>query len=66
MTRLVSVEAASRSSRAFTSPFTFTTAAASVVETMTWPFNTGTRKAMAKLGFDEVQIVYRQSLSEDL
>lgn len=38
----------------------------SVVETMTWPFNTGTRKAMAKLGFEEIQIVYRQSLSEDL
>lgn len=44
----------------------FRTLGCSVVETMTWPFNTGTRKAMAKLGFDEVQIVYRQSLSEDL
>ncbi len=38
----------------------------SVVETMTWPFNTGTREAMGKLGFEEVQIVYRQSLTEDL
>lgn len=44
----------------------FRTLGCSVVETMTWPFNTGTRKAMTKLGFDEVQIVYRQTLTEDL
>lgn len=37
----------------------------SVVETSTWPFNTDTRKAMAKLGFSEVQITYRQELGTD-
>ena len=38
MTRLVSVEAASRSSRAFTSPFTFTTTATSVLATRSSAF----------------------------
>lgn len=45
----------------------FSDAGCSVVETSTWPFNTDTRKAMAKLGFHEVQIVYRRELgTEDL
>lgn len=37
----------------------------SVVETMTWPFNTGTRAAMERLGFREVQITYRRCLDDD-
>jgi RimJ/RimL family protein N-acetyltransferase len=44
----------------------FRTLGCSVVETSTWPFNTGTRAAMGKLGFSEIQITYRQALTEDL
>lgn len=31
-----------------------------VLETRTWPFNTGTRKTMESMGFEEVEIVYRK------
>ncbi len=34
----------------------------SVIETSTWPFNTGARAAMEQLGFEEIQIVYRKQL----
>lgn len=37
----------------------------SLVETMTWPFNTGTRAAMGRLGFQEVQVTYRMHLDEE-
>ena len=43
----------------------FADAGCSVVETSTWPFNTDTRKAMKQLGFEEVQITYRQQLEPD-
>lgn len=42
----------------------FREAGCTVVETSTWPFNHGARAAMGKLGFEEIQIVYRKHLEE--
>jgi GNAT superfamily N-acetyltransferase len=40
----------------------FAEAGCGIVEVATWPFNEGTRKALGKLGYDEIQITYRKEL----
>lgn len=40
----------------------FTDAGCDVMESATWPFNEGARRAHEALGFDEIQITYRRQL----
>ncbi len=42
----------------------FGEAGCGIVEVATWPFNEGTRKALGKLGYAEIQITYRKELGE--
>ncbi len=42
----------------------FAEAGCGLVEVATWPFNRGTRKALDRLGYSEIQITYRKELGE--
>jgi len=42
----------------------FAEAGCGLVEVATWPFNEGTRKALDRLGYSEIQITYRKELGE--
>jgi RimJ/RimL family protein N-acetyltransferase len=42
----------------------FAEAGCEVVESATWPFNEATRRLHERLGFAEVQVVYRRRLDE--
>jgi GNAT superfamily N-acetyltransferase len=42
----------------------FAEAGCGLVEVATWPFNEGTRKALGKLGYEEIQITYRKELGD--
>lgn len=42
----------------------FREAGCGLVEVATWPFNEGTRKALDRLGYSEIQITYRKELGE--
>lgn len=40
----------------------FREAGCNLAEIATWPFNEGTRKVIDRLGFEEIQVVYRREL----
>lgn len=42
----------------------FLEAGCGLVEVATWPFNEGTRKALDRLGYSEIQITYRKEIGE--
>ena len=42
----------------------FAEAGCGLVEVATWPFNEGTRKALDRLGYSEIQITYRKEFGE--
>jgi len=42
----------------------FVEAGCGLVEVATWPFNEGTRKALDRLGYSEIQITYRKEFGE--